>query len=197
MRALGLTPFLLVLLVARPAGAADLCGTLFVPDGYALLCETRIEDGKRRERVVVRPSGRVALAELTLRPLDKAEEPLAWQVPELWLSEQVAVGVSGIASVLRGASETGPLAQPAVRAMVDGLLTMFSGLAQLPHRACIPDTRPGRYQLRCNWDVVLLDVEATLRLVEAGDDRYAISYWAADKRRFRHLEAIANSFKPS
>ena len=57
MRALGLTPFLLVLLVARPAGAADLCGTLFVPDGYTLLCETRIEDGKRRERMVVRPSG--------------------------------------------------------------------------------------------------------------------------------------------
>ncbi len=105
--------------------------------------------------------------------------------------------MSGIASVLRGPSETGLLAQPAVRAMVDGLLTMFSGLAQLPHRACTPDNRPGRYQLRCNWNVVLLDVEATLRLAEAGDDRYAISYWAADKRRFRHLEAIANSYKPS
>jgi hypothetical protein len=44
--------------------------------------------------------------------------------------------------------------------------------------------------------VALLDVEATLRLAEAGDDRYAISYWAADKRRFHHLEAIANSFGP-
>jgi len=43
MRALGLTWIPLVLLVARPAGAADLCGSLFVPDDYALLCETRVE----------------------------------------------------------------------------------------------------------------------------------------------------------
>ena len=196
MRALGLAPFLLALLVARPAGADDLCGILFVPDGYALLCETRIEDGKRSERVVVRPSGTVALARLTLRPLDEAEEPLAWQIPELWLSEQVAVDLSGIASALRAASEAGPLARPAVQAMVDGLLTMLTGMGQLPRRACTPDSRPDRYQLRCSWDVALLDVEATLRLAEAGDDRYAISYWAADERRFRHLEAIANSFEP-
>ncbi len=80
--------------------------------------------------------------------------------------------------------------------MVDGLLTMLSGLGQLPRRACTPDNRPDRYQLRCTWDVALLDVEVTLRLAEAGDDRYAISYWAADERRFRHLEAIANSFEP-
>ena len=34
------------------------------------------------------------------------------------------------------------------------------------------------------------------RLVEAGDERYAISYWAADGRRLRHLEAVANPFEP-
>jgi hypothetical protein len=77
MRALGLTPFLLFLLAACPAAAADLCGSLFVPDGYALVCETRIEGGKRNEQVVVQPSNGLTLAELTLRPLDKAEEPLA------------------------------------------------------------------------------------------------------------------------
>ena len=37
---------------------------------------------------------------------------------------------------------------------------------------------------------------AALRLVEAGDDRYAIGYWAINERRPRHLEAIASSFKP-
>jgi hypothetical protein len=196
MRALGLTPFLLVLLAVRPAGAADLCGSLFVPDGYVLVCETRIEDGKRNERVVVRPSDALTLAELTLRPLDRAEEPLAWQTPELWLDEQVAVDVSGIASVLRAASRIEPLAQPVVRAMVDGLITMLAGWGQLPRRACTTDNRPGRYQLRCNWGAALLGVEATLRLVEAGDDRYALGYWAVDEGRLRHLEAIANSFEP-
>ena len=41
-----------------------------------------------------------------------------------------------------------------------------------------------------------LGVEVRLRLVEAGDERYAIGYWAVDERRLRHLEAIANSFRP-
>jgi hypothetical protein len=34
------------------------------------------------------------------------------------------------------------------------------------------------------------------RLVEAGDRRFAVTYWAADEQRMRHLEAIANSFAP-
>ncbi len=84
MRALCLTWIPLVLLVAGPVGAADLCDRLFVPDGYALLCETRAEGGRRTERVVVRPSGgAAALAGLTLRRLDEAEEPLA-RVCGLW-----------------------------------------------------------------------------------------------------------------
>jgi hypothetical protein len=83
MRPLGLAWILFVMLVARPAGAADLCGSLIVPDGYALLCETRVEGGRRTERTTVRPGGgAAALAGLTLRRLDEAEEPLAWQVPE-------------------------------------------------------------------------------------------------------------------
>jgi hypothetical protein len=147
--------------------------------------------------VVVRPNdGVVTLAELTLRPLDRAEEPLAWQVPELWLDEQLAVDVNSIVSALRDASETGPLAQPVIRATVDGLITMLSSWGQLPRRACSPENRPGRYQLRCDWGLASLDAKATLRLIEAGVDRYAISYWAADGRRLRHLEAIANSFEP-
>ena len=35
------------------------------------------------------------------------------------------------------------------------------------------------------------------RLVEAGEQRFAVSYWAADEQRLRHLEAIANSFNPA
>ncbi len=38
MRALGLALFPLALLVTRQAGATDLCGSLFVPDGYTLVC---------------------------------------------------------------------------------------------------------------------------------------------------------------
>ena len=208
MRALGLAWIPLVLLVAGPVGAADLCDRLFVPDGYALLCETRVEGGRRSERVVVRPGGGAAAVlgaaglgaagpgELTLRRLDEAEEPLAWQVPELWLTERVTVGLGGLAARLRAAGEAGPLAHPAARAAADGLAGALAGLDQLPRRACAAEHRPGRHQLRCGWGVPPLGVEVRLRLVEAGDDRYAIGYWAVDGRRLRHLEAIANSFAP-
>jgi hypothetical protein len=197
MRALGLAWIPLVLLVAGPVGAADLCDRLFVPDGYALLCETRAEGGRRTERVVVRPSGgAAALAGLTLRRLDEAEEPLAWQVPELWLAERVTVDLGGFASALRAAAGAGPLAPPAARAVTEGLVAALAGLGQLPHRACAPDHRPGRHQLRCAWGAAPLALRSVLRLVEAGDDRFVVGWWAADERRLRHLEAIANSFEP-
>jgi hypothetical protein len=199
MRAPVPVPLLLVLLLlaARPAGAADLCRGLFVPDGYALLCEARVEDGRRSERVVVRPSGgAAALAGLTLRRLDEAEEPLAWQVPELWLAERVTVDLGGLASALRAGAGAEPLAHPAARAIVDGLAAALAGLGQLPRRACAQENRPGRSQLRCAWGAAPLALRSVLRLVEAGDDRFVVGWWAADERRLRHLEAIANSFEP-
>jgi hypothetical protein len=197
MHALGLIPFSLVLLATPAAGAADLCGRLSVPDGYALLCETRAEGGRRTERVVVRPSGgAAALAGLTLRRLDEAEEPLAWQVPELWLAERVTVDLGGLASALRAAGGAGPLAHPAARAVTEGLAAALAGLGQLPRRACAPDHRPGRHQLRCGWGVAPLALRAVLRLAEAGGERYAVGWWALDGRRLRHLEAIANSLAP-
>jgi hypothetical protein len=39
-------------------------------------------------------------------------------------------------------------------------------------------------------------LRAGLRLVETGDNRYSVGWWAVDGRRLRHLEAIANSFAP-
>ena len=197
MRALGLAWIPLVLLVAGPVGAADLCDRLFVPDGYALLCETRVEGGRRTERATVRPGGgAAALAGLTLRRLDKAEEPLAWQVPELWLAERATVDLGGLASALRAASGAGPLAHPAARAVTEELVAALAGLGQLPHRACAPDHRPGRHQLRCGWGVAPLALRAVLRLAEAGGERYAVGWWALDGRRLRHLEAVANSLAP-
>ena len=53
----------------------------------------------------------------------------------------------------------------------------------------------GRRELRCRWGVPPLALSMNLRLVEDGDRRYAVSYWAADEQRLQHLEAIANSFR--
>jgi hypothetical protein len=185
--------------VASPAEAAALCESLFVPDGYTLICETRIESGQRSERVVVRPSGGTAasLAELTIRPLERATAPLAWTAPQQWLADQVAVDVSGLSTGLQNLGGTAFLAHPAAKATVDGLVTMLTGWSKLPAEACTPEEKPLRHDLRCRWGIEPVALEMSQRLVEAGEQRFAVSYWAADEQRLRHLEAIANSFNPA
>lgn len=184
--------------VAGPGAAeAALCDRLTVPDGYTLLCQTEVEAGERSERLVVRPSGGVstALAQLTVTPLEPELAPLAWSAPERWLREQVAVDVTGLSTALTGWS-SGPMAHPVAKATLDGLVTMLAGWSRLPLEGCVPDERAGRDELQCSWGVEPLTIAMNLRLVASGDDRFAVSYWAVDDQRLRHLEAIANSFAP-
>jgi len=190
----------------EPAVAAPLCDGLFVPEGYALTCETRIEGATRTEQAVVRPGGAttgVALAQLTLRPLDRAAAPLAWSEPDRWLEEQVAFDVTGIGAAvsgLGGAGAQGSAGHPAAQALLDGLMAALAGWGRLPLQGCAKaDEAAGdgpRRELRCRWGVVPLTLSMNQRLVEAGERRFAVSYWAVDEQRMRHLEAIANSFTP-
>ncbi len=187
-----------LLAIAPGAEAAALCDSLFVPEGYTLICETRIESGKRSERIVVRPSAGAAssLAELTIRPLSREEAPLAWTAPRQWLADQVAVDVSGVSTGLESLAASGPLAHPAARATVDGLVTMLAGWSKLPLEGCTPEETPERHELHCRWGIEPVALEMNQRLVLSGEQRFAVSYWGADEQRLRHLEAIANSFSP-
>ena len=183
------------------AAAGSLCDGLFVPEGYALTCETRIEGATRTERAVVRTSGgATSLAQLTLRPLDRAEAPTAWSDPDRWLEEQVAFDLSGIGAGLRGlaADGQGAAAHPAAQAMIDGLMATLAGWGRLPLQSCAKAEAgdEARRELRCRWGVAPLALSMNQRLVEAGDRRFALTYWAADEQHMRHLEAIANSFAP-
>ncbi len=51
--------------------------------------------------------------------------------------------------------------------------------------------------MRCNYAADGLGLQVVLRLVAAGDRRWAITMRAANEQRLRHFEAIANSFQPS
>jgi hypothetical protein len=191
-------PLTVGLLLVASEAPANLCDSLFVPEGYALTCETRIEAGEREERVVVRPSdSRFSVAELSIRPLKPGEAPLAWSKPEEWLADQIAVDVSAVSGTLRDLSVGGPLAHPVAKASVEGLITMLAGWSRLPLEACSPAENNARpHELKCTFGIEPVALDLNLRLVEAGDHRYAINYWAADEQRLAHLEAIANSFKP-
>lgn len=184
-----------------PAPAAGLCERLSVPEGYELICETRrVADGAPSEQATVRPATGTgaALARLSLRPLERETAPLAWSDPRRWLEEQVALDLGGIGAGLRtlGLGD-GPLAHPAAQAMVEGLLATLAGWGRLPLQGCTPDEADTtRRELRCAWGTPPLGLAMNLRLVEAGDRRYAVSYWAVDEQRIGHLEAIANSFRP-
>ncbi len=188
--------------VTAATAAGSLCDGLFVPEGYALTCETRIEGATRTEQAVVRTSGgATSLAQLTLRPLDRAEAPAAWSEPDRWLEEQVVFDLSGIGAALRGlggADGQGAAAHPAAQAMIDGLMATLAGWGRLPLQSCAKAeaSDDARRELRCRWGVAPLALSMNQRLVEAGDRRFAVTYWAADEQRMRHLEAIANSFAP-
>ena len=58
-----------------------------------------------------------------------------------------------------------------------------------------PDGRE-RWQMRCSYAADGLGLTVILRLVAAGDRRWAITKRAANEQRLRHFEAIANSFQP-
>lgn len=190
-------------------GGPSLCEGLFVPEGYALTCETTIEGGARTEQATVRPSGGVSaasLAQLTLSPLDRAAAPLAWSDPDRWLDDQVAFDVEGIVAAVRGlglptggGQDSAAGQHPAAQAVIDGLAATLAGWARLPLQSCTraePGT-PARRELSCRFGVAPLALSLNKRLVEAGERRFDLSYWAADEQRMRHLEAIANSFAPA
>ena len=50
--------------------------------------------------------------------------------------------------------------------------------------------------MRCSYAADGLGLLVVLRLVAAGDRRWAITMRAANEQRLRHFEAIANSFQP-
>ena len=167
-----------LMVVASRAEAADLCESLFVPDGYTLICETRIESGQRSERVVVRPSGGTAasLAELTIRPLERATAPLG-----LDRTPAMAGGPGGggreRAQHRAAEPQRHGLPRPPCRQGHRGWAGHDAdGLEQLPAEACTPEEKPRRHDLRCRWGIEPVALEMSQRLVEAGEQRFAVSY---------------------
>ena len=157
-----------------PAGANDLCASLTIPADLGLACAPAADIAPGA--VAVTPgsdSGFAGLSRLSLRPLDKAQDPLAWSDPAAWLQRQMTIDTSSYAGVLGGAADDpdSPFAGPAAKSALDSFVSALQGLGRLPLNAC--DTP-----------------------LEQTAGRWAITARAANEQRLRHFEAIANSFVP-
>ncbi len=191
--------FLLLRFAAGARAELDLCDSLFVPPGYALLCERG-----DNPRAVVRPAdGSLAdLSRLSLRELaPEGPDRLAWRDPVAWLQRQMEFDLSGIADMLERAAKdpANPLDREQFEELVAGLAKMLRKLGKVALLGCedAVRTRLGHHVLRCRFGVDPLELHVQVRLVEAGRRRFAINIWALDRRRLRHFEAIANGFQPA
>lgn len=184
---------------AAPAAAQDLCGRLFIPEGYAETCRTVSSSTGRSQDVLVGPvAGRaIEPAQLDLRELVRADEPLAWEAPERWLEAQLAVDVSGLTTALRGSADApgSLLGHPSARLAVEGLAASLEDWGRLPLSGCTSKHEPPRrHELACTWGSAPLTLGWHKLLVSDGERRFALGWRASDPQHLRHLEAIANSF---
>jgi len=180
--------------------AGDLCDRLFVPEGYGLTCERQVGEDAVSERAVVKPlDGDFAdFSRLSLRPLDREADALAWEEPERWLEEQMVVDMSGIVDRLQGMAEDpdNPLGGTPFTTALEAIAQSLDSLSRLALTGCgEPEALDEeRRRLACSWSLGPVEVLMRLRLVEEGGERYALSLWTMNEQRLRHFEAIANSF---
>jgi hypothetical protein len=204
-----LKPVLLILALAlvgcalpgSPAPrAADLCAALHIPDALDLDCAADPEGPAGA--VEVRPadtSGFGALSRLGLRPLDPATDGLAWTDPDLWLKQRLQLDTSGVAEAIRGMAgdADNPLSGGVLEQAAQALVAGIDKLGRLPLSACEPLKVAGdRRELDCTYGATPVALYLDLRLVAAGERRWAMTYWTLSERRLRHFDALANGFTP-
>lgn len=190
-------------LLATPATAAELivCMALTVPDQLGLGCRPAPELAPGAAVVAPVEGSFSALSRMVVRPLDRAgEDALAWSDPEAWLRKQMTIDTSSYADLLSGlaASPDSPFAGPGAQAALETFKTALSSVGRLALTACDDPaaTAPGRWGMRCTFTAGGIGMFMHLRLVAAGEERWAVTMRAANEQRLRHFEAIANSFEP-
>jgi hypothetical protein len=199
--AAALAALLLAACTVPAASSADLCGALDVPAPLGLTCAPAPETAP--EAVAVAPSDGgafSALSRMTVRPLVRAEDELAWTDPKAWLQRQVTLDTTGTSAQLEGLGQDpdSPFAGPEAEGALKSLENLLSGVARLPLNACNEpaETAPGRWSMDCSFTAGGIGLLVQHRLVVAGERRWGMTLRAANRQRLRHFEAIANSFRP-
>jgi hypothetical protein len=181
-----------------PAGAAadDLCGRLFVPDGYQLTCSLRGDPGQTGGELRVQPAeGAFApLSELTIRPVDQPVDD-----PAKWLRDQITLDMSSFDATLDDLlhSADSPVADTGLVSQLESWRGVLHSVAGWPLTGCgAPESLPGgdRWRMDCEWQLGPFRQYLALRLVSRDGARYAVQVRAMNEHRLHNLVAIANSF---
>lgn len=177
------------------SAATEPCDRLFVPEGYELTCTVERKTGDDAWEVSVHPlDGTFAsLSELTLRPVEEAVTN-----PSRWLQQQVTIDASGLEDALTSFldDEDNPFSDESWWQSLKGLKDVVHSLSDLPLDSC-DEPRAGEeasWTIDCEWGIGSLRQFLTVRLVERDGTFYALRIQSMNQRRFRHLQAIANSF---
>jgi hypothetical protein len=182
---------------AASAASDDLCGQLFVPEGYRLACS--LEGGPGRQatgQLTVQPAeGAFAtLSELTIRPVS---EPVA--DPAKWLRDQLTLDMSSFDAAIDELlnSPDSPVADSPMVGQLENWRGTLHSVAGWPLTGCgEPESRAGggRWQMDCEWRLGPFRQYLALRLISRDGARYAVQVRAMNEHRLHNLVAIANSF---
>mgnify|MGYP005835832481 CR=1 FL=1 len=186
-----------VTLLAGSGAAADPCTRLTLPSELGLACAVQPGD---LERAVIAPTAGAfaALSQLTLRRLDRARDPLAWDEPDRWLRAQLEIDTSALAETFASLAEDpdSPWGGPTAALLAERVREALGRVSRAALGSCAPprDTANGR-AMSCRFGAEGVGLLLDLRLIPAGEERWAVHYRSMNAQRQRHFEAIANSFR--
>ncbi len=159
-----------------PAHTRELCGELTIPSQLGLACAADTEQGS----VAVTPTGGAfaLLSRMSVRALDRTgADAAAWSDPSAWLRAQVTPDTTALSQSLGGLVEDpdSPLAGDQASSAVEALKRALAGLSALATSACDEPASVGadRWQMRCSYATDGVGLHVLLRLVAAGDRRWA------------------------
>jgi hypothetical protein len=178
------------------AASDDLCGRLFVPEGYRVDCSLQGGPGETGGQLTVQPAeGTFAtLSELTIRPVaEPVEDPAAW------LREQLTLDMSNFDAALDDLvnSPDSPVADTPMSDQLESWRGLLHSVAGWPLSGCgAPESLAGgdRWRMDCEWRLGPFRQYLALRLITLDGARYAVNIRAMNEHRLRNLVAIANSF---
>lgn len=170
------------------------CAQVSIPAQLELVCSIESDDDGSFLVITTADPTYSALNRISIRALD--EEP---EEPWLFLRERMTVDTSPLVNLLKGflENENSPFFGSQMPEMLQGLSEYVQGMGQVPLSAC-EEGEAGTSKLArltCRYGVGEVGQYVDSWVLEKDGLSYIVDLRAANDKRRRHLEAVANSFQ--